>query len=243
MDYQQGTGILNLQRAYGMYSAGDQATGPVATPGYDFTTITNGITSYLLGSPSTSTADLDVTMAWDRHTFWEDVNGDGQIDAGDTFYTKPDTDAQSIIELILYKNGVQVAESISQVDTIQHLHLTNLTPGAYQLNVQRVFVQNATASEPYGLAWYSSVTWTNIPAKIATVGASLGAGNTATFQVQLASGQANNFQLQETSSLVQPIIWTPAPNPTWVQTAPNTYQAQLPLSSGPTHFYRIAAVQ
>lgn len=243
MDYQQGTGILNLQRAYGMYSAGDQATGPVATPGYDLATITNGVTSYLLGSPSTSTADLDVTMAWDRHTFWEDVNGDGQIDAGDSFYVNPNTDAQSILELFLYKDGVQVAESISPVDTIQHLHLTNLTPGAYQLNVQRISVQNATATEPYGLAWYSGVTWTNIPAKIASVGASLSDGNTATFQVQLASGQANNFHLEETSSLAKPVVWTPVPNPSWVQTAPNTYQAQIPLSSGPTHFYRIAAAQ
>jgi hypothetical protein len=106
-----------------------------------------------------------------------------------------------------------------------------------------VFVQNATVSEPYGLAWYSSVTWTNLPPKFGAVSASLGAGNTATFQVQLASGQANNFQLQETSSLVQPIVWTPVANPNWVQTGPNTYQAQLPLSAGPAYFYRIAAVQ
>ena len=243
MDYQQGTGILNLERVYGMYSAGQQATGPVAVPGYDFATITNGPTTYLLGSPSTSSADLDVTMAWDRHTFWSDLNGDGQIDAGDTFYTNPDTDAQSILNLTLYRDGVAVAQSISAVDTIQHLHLTNLTPGAYQLSVQRVFVQNATATEPYGLAWYSTVPWTNLPPKIASVGATLGAGNTASFQVQLASGQANNFQLQETDSLVKPIVWTPVANPTWVQTGPNTYQAQVPFSSGASHFYRIGAAQ
>ncbi len=165
LDNQQGTGILNLQRVYAMYSAGQQPTGGVAVPGFDFNTVTgnaahgldvlgtatNGIVSYLLGSPATNSADLDVTLAWDRHTYWSDVNGDGQIDAGDTFYVDTNNDAQNILNLVLYRNGVAVTQSISALDTIQHLHLTNLTPGAYQLNIERLNTPNTVNNEAYGL--------------------------------------------------------------------------------------------
>jgi hypothetical protein len=182
-----------------------------------------------------------VTMAWDRHTYWTDANGDGQIDAGDTFYVDTNNDPQNILTLVLFRNGVQVAESISAIDTIQHLHLTNLTPGAYQLNVERLSVPNAGASEPYGLAWYSSVPWTNVPPKVSFVGASLGAGETATLQFQPVSGQAGKFELQGTDSLTPPINWTTVPNTAWTQTGPNTFQFQLPIAAASLQFFRISA--
>jgi hypothetical protein len=254
MDYQQGTGILNMQRVYGMYSAGQQPSGVSAVPGFDFNTVSgsnaagayllgnsNGVVSYLLGSPSSNSADLDVTMAWDRHTYWTDVNGDGQIDAGDTFYVDTVNDPQNILTLTLFRNGVQVAESISAIDTIQHLHLTNLTPGSYQLNVERLFVPNSANSEPYGLAWYSSVPWTNLPPTVSFVGASLSAGNTASLQFNLESGQAGNFVLQGTASLAPPIKWTPIASTAWSQTGSNTFEVQLPVAAGSPRFFRIGA--
>jgi hypothetical protein len=252
MDYQQGTGILNMQRVYAMYSAGQQRTGPAAVPGFDFATVygtnatgvtlgsSNGVVSYLLGSPASATADLDVTLAWDRHTYWTDVNGDGQIDAGDTFYVNTNTDAQSILNLVLYRNGVVVAQSISAIDTIQHLHLTNLTSGAYQLNVTRQYVPTAGTNESYGLAWYSSVPWTNLPPTIVLTRMSVVAGNTANVQFQVTSGQGANFVVQSAPSLAPPIHWTTA-NAVWSQTGPNTFQAQLPIQSGVTQFFRVGA--
>jgi hypothetical protein len=254
LDRKQGTGIMKLARAYAMYSAGQQPSGAVAVPGFDSTTIygtnapgvndlgsTNGVVSYQLGSPATNAADLDVTLAWDRHTFWSDVNGNGVIDAADTFYTSPGTDAQSILNLVLYRNGVEVAQSVSAIDTIQHLHLGNLTPGAYQLNVERRYVPNSTTSEVYGLAWYSSVPWTNLPPTVALLSAGIGAGNTATIQFRLVSGQAGNFQLKTTSSLTPPITWTAVGNTTLTQTSSNTFQMQLPIQPGPSQFFRISA--
>jgi hypothetical protein len=254
MDYQQGTGILNLQRVYAMYSAGQQK-GAAAVPGYDFATVygtntpgafllgeSNGIVSYMLGSPTVSTADLDVTLAWDRHTYWSDVNGDGKIDAGDTFYVNTNTDAQSILNLVLFRDGQMVAESISAIDTIQYLHLTNLTPGTYQLNVERLSVPTAGTSEPYGLAWYSSVPWTNVPPTLTSLSASLGAGNMANVRFQLATGQAGNFELQSSSSLSAPIVWTPAPGVGWTQTGPNTFEASVPIVAGGPRFFRIIAL-
>jgi hypothetical protein len=255
MDYQQGTGILNLERVYAMYSAGQEKGGVAGVPGYDFNTVyntntpgayilggSNGVVSYMLGSPVAASADLDVTLAWDRHTYWLDVNGDGQIDAGDTFYVNTNTDAQSILNLYLFCNGQLVAESISAIDTIQHLHLTNLSSGTYQLNVERLSVPTAGASEPYGLAWYSSVAWTNVPPAVTLLGASLAAGNVANVQFQLAAGQAGNFALQSTSSLKAPVVWTPSANVGWTQTGPNTFQASVPVESGAPQFFRVAAL-
>jgi hypothetical protein len=252
MDYQQGTGILNMQRVYGMYSAGQQRTGRAAVPGYDFATVygtnatgvtlgsSNGVVSYLLGSPASGTADLDVTLAWDRHTYWMDVNGNGRIDAGDTFYVNTQTDAQSVLNLVLYSNGVVAAQSISSIDTIQHLHLTNLTAGIYQLNVERQYVPTAGNSEPYGLAWYSSVPWTNVPPAISLTGVSAAAGNAVTLEVQVTGGQTANFLTQSTPSLSPPIQWTGV-NAVWSQTGPNTFEAQVPVQPGAAQFFRVGA--
>jgi hypothetical protein len=84
----------------------------VAVPGFDSAAIhgtnapglnllgsTNGVVSYRLGSPAAASADLDVTLAWDRHTFWSDVNGNGRIDAADTFFVNTSTDAPAILIL------------------------------------------------------------------------------------------------------------------------------------------------
>jgi hypothetical protein len=255
MDYQQGTGILSLQRVYAMYSAGQQASGVAAVPGYDFTTVygtnvtgvtlgsSNGVVSYLLGSPAAPGADLDVTLAWDRHTYWTDVNGDGQIDAGDTFYINTNSDAQSILYLVLYCNETVVAQSISAIDTIQHLHLTNLTAGVYQLNVERQYVSTAGNSESYGLAWHSSVPWTNAPPSVILTGSSLGSGNVAHLQFKLTGGQAAEFAVQSTPSLVPPIVWTTANNAVWTQTGVNFFQAQVPLETSASRFFRIAAIK
>jgi hypothetical protein len=254
LDEQQGTGILNLRRVYVMYSAGQQPTGAVAVPGFDFATIygtnapglnilgsTNGVVSYRLGSPATASADLDVTLAWDRHTFWLDVNGNGEIDAADTFYVDTNNDAQNNLNLVLFRNGAVIAESRSAVDTVQHLHLTDLAPGAYELHVERLFVTNSGNSEPYGLAWNSSVPWTNLPPEVAFNSAYVGAGSTATFQFQLVGGQAGNFQLQSTPSLAAPETWAPLPDVPFIQTGSNTFQMQMNLDQKPSSFFRISA--
>jgi hypothetical protein len=253
LDQQQGTGILNMRRVYAMYSAGQQPSGAAAVPGYDSTTIygtntpglnllgsTNGVVSYRLGSPSTS-ADLDVTLAWDRHTFWSDLNGNHIIDAADTFYVNSSTDAQGNLDLVLFSNGVVFAQSRSTLDTVEHLHLTGLAPAAYELHVERLYVPNSGTNEIYGLAWYSSVPWTNLPPKVAITKATLGGGGVATIQFQLVAGQAGNFQLQGTTSLNPPINWMLLPDVPFTQTGPTMFQMQTTLSPGPAHFFRIRA--
>jgi hypothetical protein len=252
LDNQQGTGILNLQRVYAMYSAGQQTNGYATVPGYDFATVfgtnapgtnilgsTNGVVSYRLGSPAGVSADLDVTLAWDRHTFWSDVNGNGRIDSADTFYVNA-SDAQDNLDLVLYRNGVVVAQSRSAIDTIEHLHLTGLTPGAYQLNVERLTVPNSGGSEPYGLAWYSTGTWTNLPPIVRFTSVNAAAGGNVNLQFQLASGQAGSFELQTATNLNNP-VWTPVAGATWTQTGSNIFQLQQPVNAD-QRFFRIRPV-
>ena len=252
LDNQQGTGILNLQRIYAMYSASRQTNGPVALPGYDFTAIfgtnapgtnflgtTNGVVSYRLGSPVGSSADLDVTLAWDRHTFWSDLNGNGKIDSADTFYVSA-TDAQDNLDLVLFRDGAIVAQSRSTVDTIEHLHLTGLPPGSYQLNVERLNVPNSGNNESYGLAWYSSVGWTNLPPVVRFIGVSSPVGSTnVNLQFQLMSGQAGGFELQSAASL-SPAFWSPVTGVTWTQIGASTFQVQQAIGTG-ARFFRIRA--
>jgi hypothetical protein len=250
LDNEQGTGILNLRRIYAMYSAGQQTNGAVAVPGFDFATVfgtnapgtnilgsTNGVVSYRLGSPAGASADLDVTLAWDRHTFWSDVNGNGRIDSADTFYVSA-SDAQDNLDLVLYRDGIVVAQSRSKVDTIEHLHLTGLAPGAYQLNVERLNVPGSGQSEPYGVAWYSSAVWTNQPPVVRFTGVNApSGGGIMNLQFQLLSGQAGGFQLQSTTNVV-PAVWTPVVGVSWTQTGSNTFLVQQPLGAG-QRFFRI----
>ena len=249
LDNQQGTGILNLQRVYAMYSAGQQMNGAASVPGYDFITIfgtnapgtnilgsTNGVVSYRLGSPAGASADLDVTLAWDRHTFWTDVNGNGRIVAGDTFYVNP-SDVQDNLDLVLYRNGAVVAQSRSTLDTIEHMHLTGLAPGAYQLNVERLNVPNSGNSEPFGLAWYSTVAWTNLPPAVRFTGVGAPVGGNVILHFQLTSGQAGGFELQTATNLNH-AVWTAVTGAIWTQTGSNTFQIQQPVGTG-QRFFRI----
>ncbi|QEG01064.1 Thermophilic serine proteinase precursor [Stieleria maiorica] len=172
LDNQQGTGVLNLSRVHQMYSAGQQAPGQVAAIGYDFGDLAgtvesgSGVATYDLGHVTTG-GEIDVTLTWDRHTFWNDANSNGRIDAADSFYVDPN-DAQDNLDLVLLRDSVPVARSESTVDNVEHLHLTNLQPGRYELQVIRRDVPNSGNDETYALAWHSDASFTQ-PPKVTSV--------------------------------------------------------------------------
>ena len=166
LDDEQGTGILNMVRAHAMYSAGQQ-NGDVQQQGYDLRTV-SGTTSgqyptgrviYRLGAMSGTPGQFDATLVWDRHTFWDDANGDGQIDASDSFYTR-DTDTQDNLDLVLYKNGLLIASSRSTVDNVEHLSIPDLGGGIYELHVERRYVPSSGDEEEFAIAWLSEGNWT-----------------------------------------------------------------------------------
>jgi subtilisin family serine protease len=166
LDNQQGTGILNMVRVYRMYSAGEQYPLSAAIPGYDFDKVTNNVGDgptqgrvvYNFGQLTSSDSNIDITLVWDRHTFWKDKNNNNIIDANDSFLTAP-TDCQDNLDLVLFCNGIKVAASQSRVDNVEHISLTGLTPGMYELHVERLPVPNSGNSEEYATAWFSDGTW------------------------------------------------------------------------------------
>ena len=248
LDNQQGTGILDLRRVHRMYAAGEQPPGASSVPGFDFGRVTgtntpgttNNVNIYRLGSPATSNADLDVTLAWDRHTSWNDANGNGRIDATDSFFVSA-ADAQDNLDLSLYKNGVLLAQSRSAVDTVEHVHLTGLTPGAYELRVERLSVPNSGASEDYGLAWHSNAPWTNLPPVVRITQIQLSVGLTVRITFQLVSGQTRGFQLQSTADLNDAPAWTTHGSVAAVPLGGNQFQMQLNVGATPRRFFRVSA--
>lgn len=165
LDFQQGTGIFDMVRCHQMYSAGQQSCGPVLSSGHDLATISGvadggsaqGLARYMLGVPS-GAADLNITLVWDRHTFWDDVNSNDQIDAGDSFYHLAE-DEQDNLDLVLYRDGVELATSCSTVDNVEHISLSGLVPGYYEFCVRRLAVAGSGSDEAYAIAWNSDQTW------------------------------------------------------------------------------------
>jgi hypothetical protein len=168
LDDEQGTGILDMRRVYAMYAAGKQSPKSAKIPGYDFGEVignidegpTTGRVVYRFGRLQNAGAQIDVTLVWDRHTFWNDNNGNGIIDNADSFYTST-SDRQDNLDIVLYRNGTEIAGSRSQVDNVEHISLTDLQPGEYELHVQRLTVTNSGNSEEYGIAWYSDGEWSS----------------------------------------------------------------------------------
>jgi RNA polymerase sigma-70 factor (ECF subfamily) len=166
LDDEQGTGVLNIERVYAMYSAGEQPPQAAKVPGYDFDEVImtvddgpmEGRVIYRLGQLQTDDSSIDITLVWDRHTFWNDKNNNNIIDANDSFFTDP-TDCQDNLDLVLFCNGVEVAASRSKVDNVEHISLTRLMPGRYELHVERLPVSKSGNSEEYAIAWYSDGRW------------------------------------------------------------------------------------
>jgi hypothetical protein len=166
LDDEQGTGILDMERVHGMYAAGEQPPKAAAIPGYDFGEVTGtvddwplaGRVVYRFGQLQTSDASVDITLVWDRHTFWQDKNYNGVIDYGDRFFTSPD-DCQDNLDMVLYCDGKEIAVSRSAVDNVEHISLVGLEPGEYELHIERLAAANSGEGEGYAVGWYSDGVW------------------------------------------------------------------------------------
>ena len=144
LDDEQGTGILDLVRAHAMYSSGEQSPDVVGTDQVQ----------YAIGTLPAGTLRFDATLVWDRHTLWSDGNNSGLIDAGDFFFVSP-TDQQDNLDLVVYRDGVEVAASRSTVDNVEHISVADPDPGEYRLAIERMFVANTGNGEEYAVAWYA----------------------------------------------------------------------------------------
>jgi hypothetical protein len=144
LDDEQGTGILDLVRAHAMYSVGEQSPDVVG----------DGQVRYDIGAVPGGTSRLDVTLVWDRHTLWNDGNSNGVIDVGDSF-TIDGLDLQDNLDLVLLREGVEIAASRSTVDNVEHISVAKPVPGEYRVVVERHFATDAGDGEEYAIAWLS----------------------------------------------------------------------------------------
>jgi hypothetical protein len=168
LDARYGAGVLNLFNSYKQLAAGKYSfsisnsvspnaahppTGTTSTisslVGWNFTTNVSGKSHspsaqfdtihhyYFNGSNNASTATFTATatLAWNRQFGETNIND---------------------LDLFLYNcaNSNLVACSTSRVDNVEHLYVTNLAPGRYDLQVWKAGGSNiVSAAEPYALAW------------------------------------------------------------------------------------------
>jgi len=139
-----GAGELNLANSWHILQAGEQAfstTTEVASRGWDFATTTNNAAGrrYFFTIPAGSIAEtFSAALTWHRSL----TNIAGNYTSSLTNLTLKLYAASGLTA------GALIGSSTSTVDNVEHLHLYNLPPGQYLLEV------TATANNrDYALAW------------------------------------------------------------------------------------------
>jgi hypothetical protein len=93
---------------------------------------------------------LNATLTWYRHIGRND-NGNGLVDAGDSFFLQQ---SLSNLNLQVLRDGNLIAQSVSNLDNLEHLHIPINKVNQYTL---RVFGANVFGgSEQFALAWYGT---------------------------------------------------------------------------------------
>ncbi len=145
LDYGQGAGQMDLERAHGQYAAGEQAPGAVAGVGWDRGEAAAAAESlYLFDLPAVAGEQLTATLVWDRI-----VNTDTE-NLKSVNYS---LDHLTNLDLFLYHADdltTPIASSISTIDNVEHLYLSLPQAGRYALGVK---LTGGAAVETYSLAW------------------------------------------------------------------------------------------
>ena len=203
LDTRYGAGVLNLNYSYQQLSAGRQTvsfSGTVSaggshlpgTPsnvihsllGWDYqsemsSVLQDAVNHYYIDNSGNSATSLTLTatLAWNRQTGQSGVND---------------------LALFLYNttNAVLITNSVSTVDNIQHIYISSLPRGKYDLQV--VKYGGLSASETYALAFqFYPISPPSL--NITSVG-----GNT----VVSWPSSPTIFNLQQTTNLSPPILWS-----------------------------------
>ncbi len=149
LDTNSGAGEVDGLRLYQQYSAGQQPPGLVNTIGWDTHNIVGVATQvYTVSNSIAASSEMDATLVWFRHVSRTD-DGDGIIDAEDSFAPE----ILNNLSLTVMINGSPVAESVSTIDNVQHLHLSGLNSGIVTIAVSQANVPGGRMNEQYGLAW------------------------------------------------------------------------------------------
>jgi subtilisin family serine protease len=157
LDIQMGTGHLNLNRAYQQFFSGQWSGDiPVNNLGWDYGKINpNGDKDYVIARPLKKDSFIAITLAWDRLVALEDSDRNGRYDPGEKFRDRGLND----LNLALIANegkekNATICESISEVDSVEHIFCRVPTTGSYKIRVNYKKQVNEETQD-YGLAWWS----------------------------------------------------------------------------------------
>lgn len=151
LDPHAGAGQIDGTALAAQYLAGEYAPGIVDAIGWDYSTLgVGGYADYAIDSNLILDSSLTATLTWYRHIDRSDGGVLGVIDAGDNFFL-----GQSVsnLDLQILRDGQVVAESISGVDNVEHLHWNVDAASQYTL---RVLGTNLYGSERFALAWFGT---------------------------------------------------------------------------------------
>jgi subtilisin family serine protease len=154
LDDEQGSGLLDAERALIQLDGGEQEPGPVNYIGWDRGVLNTGAeVEYRINHMIPKGAFITATLVWDRIVGVTEADGsasDDMFEANDLYSPGflPDFD------LFLDFQGQKIAESVSFTSTVEHLHIPAVDFGEvldYSIRL-RLFGGQPTA---YALAWWT----------------------------------------------------------------------------------------
>jgi hypothetical protein len=157
LDWSQGAGQLNLNRAYDQYLSGTMGVpgmsgGTVAGIGWDYAALSlGGYNEYTIQGTLHAGSILDVTLDWFRDCAVP------TLDAGQNLVVSNDGFANLDLEIWNASFTQLYAVSNSLYNSVQELHFLLPADGQYGLRVDYTGQMFGTPqTEPYGLAWDDS---------------------------------------------------------------------------------------
>ncbi|MDK2408670.1 S8 family serine peptidase [Aphanizomenon sp. PH219] len=157
LDAQMGAGHLNAFRAYQQLNGGEwKPNTPVPHIGWDYGTVNaNSSKEYALQKSLKQNSFVAITLSWDRLVELNDKDNNQEYDIGETFIDK----GLNNLDVYLVKengknNEVVVCDSVSEVDSVEHIFCPVPTNGNYKIRVQFKKQVNE-ATQPYALAWWT----------------------------------------------------------------------------------------
>ncbi|MTJ50507.1 S8 family serine peptidase [Dolichospermum sp. UHCC 0259] len=153
LDAQMGAGHLNAFRAYQQLNGGEWKPNTAVPPiGWDYGTVNaNSLKEYDLQKSLKENSFVAITLIWDRLVELDDKNKNQEYDIDETFIDK----GLNNLDVYLVKNNeVIVCDSLSEVDSVEHIFCPVPTNGNYKIRVQFKKQVNE-ATQPYALAWWT----------------------------------------------------------------------------------------
>jgi len=144
LDNEQGAGRIDALQAIHQYVAGQQGPGSVNPCGWDLDNVNNLVNNvYTMNEAAQDGYCITASLTWYRYTDYVD---------NEWVTTRFEN-----LDLYLYRDSdnTLVAQSISPIDSVEHIYYHVPQTGTYRLEVDLVGVGDF--DESYAVSWYTSV--------------------------------------------------------------------------------------